>query len=205
MPDGCCNISQSHAGSTTTSSKAVWQAPLHYRGIQALMNSVHPETEANSGLTSRFNVKLPLSVEVQQDLQWWVSLNQTAPLQAPLLPQIPNMTITSDASNTGWGACLGDTTTRGLVSTGDEAPHQLSQTLSGISSSVMLFEGNKQHDRPSQIGQCDSSHFHQSDGRNSLQAFVPTSTCLVGMVHSHEPVPSCRKSTRSTESSCIVA
>lgn len=43
-------------------------SPLHYRGIQALMNSVFPETEDNSGLTSRFNVKLPLSVELPFEL-----------------------------------------------------------------------------------------------------------------------------------------
>lgn len=55
-------------GKTTASSKAIWQAPLHYRGIQALMNSVLPETEDNSGLTSRFNVKLPLSVELPFEL-----------------------------------------------------------------------------------------------------------------------------------------
>ena len=60
---------------------------------------------------------------------------------------------------------------------------------------TMLSERNKQHDHPSQVGQCDSNHFHQSDGRNSLQAFMPTSTCLVGMVCSEEPVPSCRTST----------
>ena len=110
-------------GKTTASSKAIWQASLHYRGIQALMNSVLPETEDNSGLTSRFNVKLPLSVEAQQDLQWWVSLNQTTLLQAPLLPRIPNMTITSDASNTGWRACLGDTTTGGSWSAQEMKHH----------------------------------------------------------------------------------
>ena len=82
---------------------------------------------------------------------------------------------------------------------GDEAPHQLSQTLSCISSNAMLSKRKKQHDNFSQVGQCDSSHFHQSDGRNSLQAFVPTSTCFVGIVHSEEPIPSCRTSTRSTE------
>ena len=52
-------------GKTTASCKAIWQAPLHYRGIQALMNSVSPETEENSALTGRFNVRLPLSEEAQ--------------------------------------------------------------------------------------------------------------------------------------------
>ena len=50
-------------GKTTASCKAISQAPLHYRGIQALMNLVSPETEDNSALTGRFNIRLPLSEE----------------------------------------------------------------------------------------------------------------------------------------------
>ena len=107
-------------GKTTASYKAIWQAPLHYRGIQALLNSVSPDTEDNSALTGRFNVRLPLSEEALQDLLWWVSLDRTVPLQAPLLPRVPSMIITSDASTMGWGACLRD-----MVSIGDDAPHQL--------------------------------------------------------------------------------
>ena len=109
------------------------------------------------------------------------------------------MTITSDASNTGWESAWGHNYWRDMVSTGDDAPHQSSGALRHISSSAMLSEKREQYDHPSQVGQCDSSHFHQSDGRNSLQAFVPTSTCLVGMVHSEEPVPSHRTSTESAE------
>ena len=86
-----------------------------------------------------------------------------------------------------------------MVSTGDDAPHQLPGALSCISSSAMLSESREQYDHPSQVGQRDSSHLYQSDGRNSLQAFVLTSTCLVGMVHSEEPVPTCRTSTTSAE------
>ena len=70
----------------TASSKAVWQTPLHYRGIQALMNSVLPEAEDNS---VRFNIRLPLLVDAQQDLYWWVSLEQTIPLQAPFYHEFP--------------------------------------------------------------------------------------------------------------------
>ena len=110
-------------GKTTASCKAIWQAPLHYRGIQALMNSVSPEGEDNSALTGRFNIRLPLSEEARQDLLWWVSLDRTVPLQAPLLPRVPSMIITSDASTTGWGACLGDTTTGGTWSAQEMMHH----------------------------------------------------------------------------------
>ena len=51
-----------------------------------------------------------------------------------------------------------------MVSTEDDSPHQLSQVLSCISSSAIFSERKKQHDHPSQVGQFDSSHFHQLDG-----------------------------------------
>ena len=57
-------------GKTTASCKAIWQAPLHYRGIQALMNSVSPEAEDNPALTGWFNIRLPVSEEARQDLLW---------------------------------------------------------------------------------------------------------------------------------------
>ena len=76
-------------GKTKASCKTIWQAPLHYRGIQALMNSVSPEAEDNPALTGRFNIRLPLSEEARQDLLWWVSLDQTVPLQAPFYQESP--------------------------------------------------------------------------------------------------------------------
>ena len=110
-------------GKTTASCKAIWQAPLHYRGIQALMNSVSSEAEDNSAPIGWFNIRLPLSEEARQDLLWWVSLDRTVPLQAPLLPRVPSMIITSDAFTTGWGACLGDTTTGGTWSAQEMMHH----------------------------------------------------------------------------------
>ena len=84
---------------TTASSKAVWQAPLHYRGIQALMNSVLPEAEDNTVLTSRFNIRLPVSGSTTRPTL--VGIHRTDyTITSPLLPRVPNMTITSDASNT---------------------------------------------------------------------------------------------------------
>ena len=86
-----------------------------------------------------------------------------------------------------------------MVGTGDAASHQLSGALSSFSSSTMLSERREQHDHPAQVRQCDSSHIHQSDGRNSFQALVPTSTCHVGMVHSEESVHGCRTPSGSAE------
>ena len=129
-------------GKTTASSKAIWQA---LQGNPALMNSAFPEAEDNSVLASRFNIRLPLSEEAQQDLHWQVSLDQTLPLQDPLLPRVPNMTITSDASNTGWGACQGDITTGGTWSA-QEMMHYINYLK--LLAVFLASEGREQYDHP---------------------------------------------------------
>ena len=184
-------------GKTTASCKAIWQAPLHYRGIQALMNSVSPEAEDNPALTGRFNIRLPLSEEAQQDLLWWVSLDRTVPLQAP-----PSTKSSQNDHNFRCllGGLFGGHNYRGdMVGTGDDAPHQLFRTSSCLPGSTMFSEDREQYNHSSEVGQRDSSHLHQLVGRNSLQTFVPTSTCLLGMVHSEELVSDCRTSSGSAE------
>ena len=65
----------------------------------------------------------------------------------------------------------------------------------------MLSEDREKYDHSSEVGQCDSSHLHQPDGGNSLQAVVSTSTFLVGTVHAEELVPNCGTSSGSAECS----
>ena len=68
------------------------------------------------------------------------------------------MITTSDASTTNWGACLGDIITGGdMVSTGDDAPHQLFGTLSSLPGSAMFSENREQYDHSSKVGQHASS------------------------------------------------
>ena len=102
----------------------------------------------------------------------------------------------------GLGSLFGGHIYRGdMVSTGDDAPHQLFGTTSRFPGGTMLSEDREQYDHSSEVGQCDSSHLHQPDGGNSLQAVVPTSTFLVGMVHSEELVSNCGTSSGSAECS----
>ena len=72
------------------------------------------------------------------------------------------------------GSLFGGHNYRGdMVSTGDDAPHQLFGAISRFPGSAMLSEDREQYDHSSEVGQCDSSHLHQPDGGNSLQAVVP--------------------------------
>ena len=98
------------------------------------------------------------------------------------------------------GGLFGGHNYRGvMVGTGDDAPHQLFRTSSCLPGSTMFSEDREQYNHSSEVGQRDSSHLHQPVGRNPLQTFMPTSTCLLGMVHSEELVSDCRTSSGSAE------
>ena len=101
-------------GKTSASQKAIWQAPIHYRAIQFLINSVMlMDQYPQDGPETKFNAILKLTGEAENNLTWWSSLDRKIPLQSPLTPRIPIMTIESDASNMGWGARQGEQQTGG--------------------------------------------------------------------------------------------
>ena len=143
VPSGCNNIaldipSRKAEENTTIStipalrtgcfserpSKVCWQdlslaesnmaSPLHYRAIQFLINSVIPMDQfPQDGPEIKFNTILKLTREAENNLTWWSSLDRKIPLQSPLTPRIPIMTIELDASNMGWGARQGEQQTVG--------------------------------------------------------------------------------------------
>ena len=72
--------------------QAVHNAPLHIRALQrAKIQALR---------------KVELGMEQQRDLQWWVQNLQVAHGR-PIIPTCPQISLTSDASKTGWGgSCL---------------------------------------------------------------------------------------------------
>ena len=110
-------------GKVSASTRAIWQVPLHYRAVQNMINSVTGEDQPLVNRVSRFNVKLQLTLEAERDLQWWISLDRSSLMVSPLLPCRPIMTIESDASNTGWRACQGETQTGGQWSKAEFLNH----------------------------------------------------------------------------------
>ena len=110
-------------GKASTAARAVWQAPLHYRALQVMVNAVLPESQTQPDLIQKFNVQVQLTKEAREDLTWWTSLDSTV-IKSPMCPRIPQLTIESDASNIGWGARQGDLTTGGVWSK-EEATHHI--------------------------------------------------------------------------------
>ena len=112
-------------GKTSASQRAIWQAPLHYRALQFLINSVVPTDQSpQEGSDAKFNTNLRLTREAETDLTWWSSLDRKIPWQSPLCPKLPSKTIESDASNMGWGARQGEQQTGGRWSM-EEASHRI--------------------------------------------------------------------------------
>ena len=57
------------------------------------------------------------------DLSWWIFLSRDSMMVSPLLPHTPDITIESDASNIGWGACHREVQTGGMWSKKESLNH----------------------------------------------------------------------------------
>jgi len=110
-------------GKVTATTRAIWQAPLHYRALQRMINSVVPLDSPLPARASKFNTILQLTEDSKKELSWWISLDRSLIMTAPLLPRTPDMIIESDASNTGWGARHGEIRTGGVWSRAEALNH----------------------------------------------------------------------------------
>ena len=87
-------------GKAVDTLRAIPLAPLHYRALQMLMNSVLPLNYTQEEVNNE--TFLTLTTACKADLTWWVSLEQSH-LGTPVCPPCPTVMVHSDASNEGWG------------------------------------------------------------------------------------------------------
>ncbi|CAH1248153.1 C16orf58 [Branchiostoma lanceolatum] len=80
------------------------QAPLHYRALQTLLNQALEREGSFDSITS-------LSPPAKDDLQWWVNHVRGVNGRRVFVPT--DLTIFSDASLQGWGACCNGQRTGG--------------------------------------------------------------------------------------------
>ena len=115
-------------GKALASAQAIREAPLHYRAVSALQFSINSMTPENhpmecKSVALKFNANLTLTTEAVKDLNWWVSLDRKAPMQFPLIPQAPSMTIVG-CFQYGMGSPRRQTTDGGkMVSGGSLSPY----------------------------------------------------------------------------------
>ena len=77
-------------GKTAATGRAIPLAPLHYRALQMLMNSVMPLDYTQEEIARKYNTTLTLIPACKEDLSWWASLEKV-PLGAPIC-NVPNST-----------------------------------------------------------------------------------------------------------------
>jgi len=75
---------------------------LHYRAVERL------KTEAFKMNKGNLDKKVSLSNEARRDILWWK--HNIVGSWSPIMRENPKLEITSDASKTGWGAALEEST-----------------------------------------------------------------------------------------------
>ena len=95
---------------------AVWQAPLHFRYLQALL--IRGLNQMNH------NYEAPVSLCSQSlgEINWWLQNLETVN-GSPIITPSSDLTIFTDASLTGWGAACGNIKTHGKWSATERQLH----------------------------------------------------------------------------------
>ena len=103
-------------GLLTSTNPAVAPAPLHYRALQRLRNKALKNNQGN------YDFQVRRSEESNGDLDWWIHLMPKyngRPVSRP----VADLVLTSDASQTGWGATFQDISTGGAWSREERDSH----------------------------------------------------------------------------------
>ncbi len=114
-----------------------WGSTEHpcYKGLERTKNRVLREQYGD------YSAKTTLDSDNLGDVQWWADTILTS--QAPISHPDPECTVTSDASNTGWGAWMGDTSTGGHWSSQEKSHHINWLELKGAFLALQTFCNQK--------------------------------------------------------------
>ena len=103
-------------GLMTSSFPGIMYGALHYRVLEMEKTCALKQTKRN------FDRSMTLSSEAKSDIQWWIDSISEA--YNPVNHGDPDINMTTDASLSGWGACLDGMTTGGRWNP-DEANHDI--------------------------------------------------------------------------------
>ena len=172
---------------TTATTRAILLAPLHYRALQMLMNSVLPLNYTQEEISIKYETVVSLTPASRADLEWWITF-ENVPLGAPVCPPDPTIIVHSDASNKGWGAVLNSQSQTGgsMVLRRGNSPHKLPRVASSLPSIESVREGLAEYHSPITNGQHYGSQLCQSERWHSLTTTVSTSTVNVELGVSRE-------------------
>ena len=103
-------------GLMTSSFPGIMYGALHYRVLEMEKTCALKQTKRN------FDRSMTLSSEAKSDIQWWIDSISVA--YNPVNHGDPHIIMTTDASLSGWGACLDGMTTGGRWNS-DETTHDI--------------------------------------------------------------------------------
>ena len=92
---------------------ALLPGPLHYRALQRLKHKA---------IKSSFDTPVNLDSESLEDLDFWIRSLDLWNARAIEFP-VASLVISSDASNTGWGACSGERSVSGHWMSSERKEH----------------------------------------------------------------------------------
>ena len=105
-------------GLMVSSFQGVQYGQLFYRRLDNLKNKALKDSRG------RYDVEVKLTSEVKEDIDWWVSHIKNE--KSNVVIEKPELEIETDASKTGWGACVkGTKNSTGGNWTGDEAEEHI--------------------------------------------------------------------------------
>ena len=175
---------------------AVWQAPLHFRYLQALL--IRGLNQMNH------NYEAPVSLCSQSlgEINWWLQNLETVN-SSPIITPSSDLTIFTDASLTGWGAACGNIQTNGKWSAIERQLHinvlELKGEMLGIQS---LLKNQSSKIISLNMDSSTAVAYINHKGGHPLPRASPGGTTTLELVRSAQPIHNSIPCSRENQCGC---
>ena len=141
---------------------AVFYGPLHFRNLEHVKSKALKENAGN------FDAFTSLSREAITELQWWHSEVKLS--YFPLIQSNPDIEISVDASNMGWGSCCLGSVANGRWSNEEANLHINALEMLAIEYALRSFENQlcSKHVKIFSDNQCAVSYIRNMGGSKSM-------------------------------------
>lgn len=147
-------------GRMTAAIQATIPAPLCNRNLQRLKNSAFQTTQS-------FETRVQLVQAAREELSWWIREVRHWNGK-PISLAVPDMTIETDASLLGWGACTKEWLQGSVEGRGEKAPYQLVGAERWCLCSKSIGQRQDQYPHKAQDRQHHCNCFYKPLGRDNI-------------------------------------
>ena len=189
-------------GKASAASRAVWQAPLHYRARPPENGEC---SDTREPITARLDTKVQCASRIDQRGNGGSKLVGLLRQHHDRIPFASPDTSIDDRirciqhrlGRSSGGSVYG----RCMVHRGGNAPYKLPGTASSLPSGSMFCKRATSSNNSVEAGQCDSHDIYQQNGRDTLRTAVSTSPLPLAMVPREGDIFGCCAPTRPRECS----